>query len=271
MNDRIILITGASSGIGRACAEFLAQKGYRVFGTTRREDLVGENHGGRGFELISMDVADRESVARAVRKVIAKAGGIDIIINNAGMGIAGSIEDTSYEEAKMQFDTNFFGCMNVINEVLPHMRKRGSGFIINIGSVAGYISIPHQAMYSATKAALQSMTFSLRNELAHFNIKVSIVHPGDLRTNFTQNRKRSESSVPGSVYYERMERSIAVMERDEQNGGDPVCVAHTIHRILKRKNPPVAVTVGLKYKLIAFLLRIVPVKLREKAIASIYA
>lgn len=270
MEQKTILITGASSGIGKSCADFFASKGYRIYGTTRNKDNLKDFDGGN-ISMIFMDVTDPDSIRNAVSAIIAKTGSIDVLINNAGMGMAGSIEDSSYEDVLKQFDTNTFGSISVINEVLPHMRKNGSGRIINIGSVAAYISIPFQAVYSATKAAMTSLSYSLRNETAPYGIKVSIVHPGDLKTNFTANRKSTEKSKSGSVYEKRMKASIAIMEKDEQNGGDPVCVAKTIHRILKRKNPPVAVTVGLKYKIISFLFRIVPAKLRESLIASLYA
>lgn len=266
-----ILITGASTGIGRACAQYLSGKGHEVYGTTRNIRLVEEGMPGSGIKFLYLDVTDEDSVRECISQVIKASGKVDVLVNNAGMGMAGSIEDTSYEELIHQFDTNVFGAVRVINEVLPHMRKAGNGFIINIGSVAGFISIPYQAAYSAGKAAITSMTFSLRNEIKHFGVKVCIVHPGDLKTNFTFNRKKTKASRSGSIYSKRMERSIAVMERDEQNGGDPVIIAKVIEKVLNRRNPPVVVTAGFKYKVIAFLFRIVPAKLREYIISRIYA
>lgn len=271
MKSKVILITGASSGIGKACAAHLSLEGHTVYGTTRREGMVKTWDGNReGYSMVVMDVTSDSSVSDAVGRIIEKEGRLDVLVNNAGMGVAGPVEETETGLAKSQFETNFFGCHRVIREILPQMRKQGGGHIINIGSVAAYISIPYQSMYSASKAALQSMSFALRNETKPFGIKVSVVHPGDLKTGFTENRKKAEVVPKGSPYAKSYAKSLEVMEKDEQNGGDPVCVAKTIARIIKRANPPVCVTVGFKYKLFAFLFRIVPAALREKIVGIIY-
>ncbi|HRX42456.1 MAG TPA: SDR family oxidoreductase [Clostridia bacterium] len=269
METKNILITGVSSGIGRACAEYLAGEGHSIFGTTRNRENNGVTKG--NITYIYMDVRDGESVRAAIEKVTELSGGIDVLVNNAGMGMGGAIEDTAYGEMAAHFETNTFGSINVINEVLPYMRKSGKGHIINIGSVAAYISIPFQAAYSASKAAITSYTYSLRNEVSPFGIKVSIIHPGDLKTNFTSNRKMTNKSTEDSPYYERMMRSLETMARDEQNGGDPIVIAKAVNRIMSKKNPPIAVTVGIKYKLISFAFRIVPARIREAIVASIYA
>src|SRR5580700_9890414 len=146
---RVVLVTGASSGIGRACAELLAARGYRVDGASRRpvsRALV---------EPVSMDVRDDASVRDAVEGVMAREGRIDIVVNNAGIAIAGAVEDTSIEEAIEQFDVNFFGVLRVCRAVLPHMRERRSGYIVNIGSIGGLVAIPFQGLYSASKFALK--------------------------------------------------------------------------------------------------------------------
>ncbi len=272
MEKKVILITGASSGIGKSCAEFLSSKSYMVFGTTRNKELISKSReGDNAVAMIYLDVINEESVVNAVNEVFKETGRIDVLINNAGMGMAGAVEDSSDNDVKRQFETNIIGAVRVINEVLPHMREAGSGMIINIGSVAGYIPIPYQGVYSATKAALLSLTFSLRNEIRQFGLNACIVQPGDTKTNFTVNRKMTQKSLSGTPYESRMKHSISVMEKDEINGSDPISVAKTIYRILKRKNPPISVTVGFKYKIIAFLFRIVPEKLREALIASLYA
>lgn len=272
MDKNVVLITGASSGIGKACAEYLHSEGYRVYGTTRKWSNV--SNGKPGDDLITMlymDVTDKESIAIAIDDVIKQYGRIDVLINNAGMGMAGAIEDSSYEEIKTQFDTNLFGALNVINEVLPHMRKNKSGLIINIGSMAGVISIPFQAAYSGSKAAIISMTDALRCEIKPYGVKACTINPGDLKTNFTFNRKLTKKSTGGTVYKERMERSIETMARDEQNGGDPICIAKAVERVIGRKNPPLMVNVGIKYKLFALLVRILPAKLREHVVIMLYA
>lgn len=271
MNKKIVLITGASSGIGKACAEYLQMKDFEVFGTTR--NLSADSIKGKcsSFTSIYMDVTDRISITEAISSIIKIAGRIDILINNAGMGLGGAIEDTSYDELKIQFDTNVLGSLSVINEVLPIMRKQGSGLIINIGSVAGFISIPYQAAYSASKAAMIAFTLALRNEIRQFGLMASIVNPGDTKTKFTDNRRMTVKSTKTSPYEIRMKKSIAVMEKDERNGADPVDVAKVLYKVIKRKNPPVSVTVGFKYKIIALLFRIVPAKLREFFISKLYS
>jgi len=271
MNNKIILITGESSGIGKACMEYLTSKGYEVYGTSRNDKPDGTTDKVKNTKILYMDVTDSTSIKKAVDGIIEESGRVDVLINNAGMGMAGSVEDSDHDDVQRQFNINVFGAINAINEVLPHMRRAGSGLIINIGSVAGYIPIPYQGIYSATKAAMLSLTFSLRNEIRQFGLNACIVQPGDTKTKFTANRRMTKKSLSGTPYEKRMKHSIEVMEKDEINGSDPIYVAKTIYRILNRKNPPIAVTVGFKYKLVAFLFRIVPVKLREAIIASIYA
>lgn len=269
MENKIVLVTGASSGIGRACAEYLNEKGFHVIGTTR--NVSAQKKGENDYSLIYLDVTKTTSITDAVNSIIQKYNRIDVLINNAGMGLAGSIEDTSYDELRMQFDTNVMGTLGVTNEVLPYMRKQGSGLIINVASVAGYISIPYQAAYSASKAAIISFTYSLRNEIRQFGLKASVVNPGDTKTNFTANRKLTVKSTQESPYEERMKKSLAVMEKDEQNGADPITIAKAVYRIIKSKNPPVSFTVGFKYKIVALLFRFVPAKLREYIISKLYA
>ena len=235
MNEKVVLITGASSGIGKACAGYFSVRDHVVYGTTRNRHLLRAWPEDAEYKMLFMDVTDIDSIQNGVDKILEECGHLDILINNAGIGMAGSIEDSSYEELKLQFDTNLFGAVNVINEILPLMRKYGSGLIVNIGSVASYISIPFQAAYSASKAALLSMTCSLRNEIKEFGIRTCIIHPGDLKTDFTFNRKRTQKAKTGTVYKEKMEKSIAVMARDEQNGGDPICIAKAVYKAAKKR------------------------------------
>lgn len=272
MDKKVVLITGASSGIGKSCAEYLYSKGFRVYGTSRKWSNVTKSKPGDDLiTMLYMDVTDRASITNAVEEIILIEGRIDVVINNAGMGMAGSIEDSSYDEIKLQFDTNLFGAFSVINEVLMYMRQEKSGLIINIGSMAGLISIPFQAVYSGTKAAIISMTDALRAEIKPYGVKACTINPGDLKTNFTFNRKLTKKSAAGTVYKERMERSIETMARDEQNGGDPICIAKTVEKVINRRNPPLMVNVGIKYKIFAFLVRILPVKLREYIVFILYA
>ena len=255
---KVVLVTGASSGIGKAIAACLAGKGYIVYGESGP------------VKMLQMDVCSEESVKAAVEKVLELEGELGIVINNAGTGIAGSVEDTSSEEAMQQFDANFFGMHRVIRQVLPSMRKYGRGLIINISSVGAIFPIPFQSMYVASKAAVEGMSGSLRNELRPYGIKVAVVEPGDTKTGFTGSRQLVKAGGKGSVYSEQSGRSVAVMERDEMNGHDPAMVAKVVEKLVRRRNPPVCVVVGVKYKLLVFLKRLVPKTAESFVVSKMY-
>lgn len=274
MYGNVVLVTGASSGIGKAIAEYLMKDGCRVYGTSRKPRSVSHDHGGAccdaGFiEMIQLDVCSDVSVNCAVDYVIKKEGHIDILINNAGFGIAGSVEDTSLEEAYSQFNTNFFGMLRMCRKVLPHMRRQHNGLIINISSVAGLISIPYQSMYSASKYAVEAVTEAMRIELKPFGVKVSMVEPGDTRTGFTSSRQFTAASKD-SDYKPYFTKSINTMIESEQNGPGPEKVVSAVVRIISMKNPPIRITAGFSYKLIVFLKRILPSRLVEFILSRIY-
>lgn len=286
----IVLVTGASSGIGKAIAEFLAQKGYRVYGTSRKANVidslpesspnshiedrsdnqVATNSAGGFLKMLQLDVCNEESVKAAVDRVLEAEGELGIVINNAGMGIAGSVEDTSQQEAFLQFDTNFFGMHRVVRQVLPSMRKHGRGLIINISSVGAVFPIPYQSMYVASKAAIEGMSGSLRNELRPFGIKVALIEPGDTKTGFTGSRLFVKAGGDSSAYTEYSKKSIAVMERDESNGPEPIVVAKVVGKIINRRNPPVCVAVGIQYKVLVFLKRLMPKALEAFIVSKMY-
>ncbi|HEX2944840.1 MAG TPA: SDR family oxidoreductase [Clostridia bacterium] len=279
MNSRygnVVLVTGASSGIGRSVAVYLAGKGLRVYGTSRKpqseeEAGVEQNESSGGFiKMLRMDVCSEDSVRAAIDKVIELEGEIGVVVNNAGIGIAGSVEDTSPEEAFVQFDTNFFGMHRVVRQVLPHMRKKGRGLIINMSSVGALFPIPYQSMYVASKAAIEGMSGSLRNELKPFGIKVSMVEPGDTKTGFTASRIFVKEGGEGSAYKNYSDRSVAVMVHDETHGPDPVVVARVVGKIIKKRNPPVVKTVGFQYKLLVFAKRIIPKVLESFIVGKMY-
>ena len=261
--NRIVLITVTSSGIGNVTAKLFKEKGDVVYGLSRR--VVGED-----FNEISCDITSKEDVKRVVDEIIKKEGRIDVLINNAGMGISGPVETTRTEDAKKLFDVNFFGTLNVINCVLPYMREARGGRIINISSVASPIPIPFQAFYSASKAAIDSLTFALRAEVADFGVKVSSVLPGDTKTGFTSNREKQDVDSSGE-YSEKMQRSVSQMEKDEQNGMDAKSVAKLVYKVSKKKNPPVHATVGFQYKLFVFLTKLLPKRLVNRIIKGMYA
>lgn len=265
MNAQVVLITGASSGIGQACAQYLARQGYRVFGTSRRPGASTAD-----FQMIPMDVTDEDSVRRGVEEVIRQAGRLDVLVNNAGFGIAGAVEDTSPEEALAQLETNFFGVLRLCRAVLPIMRAQGSGTIVNIGSLAGLIALPFQGLYSASKFALEGLSEALRMEVQPFGIRVVLIEPGDVRTNFTSSRRRTQASA-GSPYAERMERALAVAEYDEQHGVPPEAVARVLGRILRLRHPRLRYRAGsLFQKFAASAKRFLPEVVFEWAVKKYY-
>lgn len=271
---KVVLITGASSGIGKSMAEFLRDKGYRVYGTSRKaqlDDNTVRSDEKNGFlKMLKLDVCSDESVRNAISHIMALEGRIDIVVNNAGMGIAGSVEDTSPEEVFKQIDTNFLGMHRVIRQVAPIMRKQRSGLIVNISSVAAQFSIPFQAMYSASKAAIEAVSEVLRTELKPFGVNVVIIEPGDTKTGFTDNRVFAADANENSVYKDAFKKSIGVMIKDETNGPDPIVVTKQLYRILGKKNPPVRVVVGLQYKVLTFLKRLLPTRLILFVLSKMY-
>lgn len=271
-NNKVVLITGASSGIGQATGYALMEKGFKVYGTSRRikdENILISKNGSGFLKIIPLDVRQEESVQAAVNYIQEREETLDILINNAGYGIAGSVEDTSTEEALKQFETNFFGVHRMCRAVLPRMREQGRGLIINISSVAGLISVPYQSMYSASKAAIESMTEALRIEVKPFGIKISIVEPGDIKTGFTAGRQYVRAS-DNSVYKEKFLKAVNKMERDEQNGPPPKAVVNSILKIVTSKNPPVRIVAGFSYKILVVLKRLLPAKLVEFLVSRIY-
>lgn len=275
MQNQVVLVTGASSGIGRATAEFLMRQGCHVYGTSRKAGEHPEHHAsdassGGFIDMISLDVTQDDSVEAAVKDVISKEGRIDVLVSNAGTGIAGSIEDTSMAEAMTQFETNFFGALRVIRAVLPIMRAQGNGRIVAISSVAGVISIPYQAHYSASKFAIEGLIEALRHEIKPFGIKACLVEPGDTKTGFTGSRVIAVKASEDSAYKERFDRSLARMEHDEQNGASAEAVAKIIFRMIKSKNPPIRTAVGFQYKAILLLKRLLPTRLVERIVGILY-
>lgn len=282
-HQRVILITGASSGIGQACAGHLAALGYRVYGTSRRAtfpeeprpagayDPRGPSDACDGVTMIPMDVTDDASVERAVRYIIEAEGRLDVVVNNAGMGIAGAVEDTSLEEARAQFETSFFGMLRVCRAVLPAMRERRSGLIVNVSSVAGVIGIPFQALYSAAKFAVEGLSEALRLEVAPHGVQVVVIEPGDFSTGFTGNRRRTAASLTNPAHADACRRALEVMERDEEAGGPPVPVARLLARIVASRSPRLRYSVGPLPERAAIVLKgIVPQRLFAWALSKYY-
>lgn len=263
MDRKVVIVTGANSGIGRETALVLAESGCTVYDFSRR-DIGTEN-----VIHIKTDVTDEENVISSVKHVYEKEGRIDIVINCAGFGISGAVEFTSLNDAKSQFDVNFFGTVNVNKAVIPYMRQAGKGRIVNISSVAAVAHIPFQTFYSASKAAIESYTCALANEVIAFGISVTAVQPGDICTEFTQARKKTFEG--DDVYGGRISKSVAGMERDEEKGMSPRTAGRYIASIaLKNKVKP-AYAIGISYKLVCVLCKVFPGNIRNSIIGMLYA
>ena len=267
---KIVLITGASSGIGQACAIQMRRRGNEVYGTSRRVDQLGVDPDG-GFWMLPMDVDDDDSVQRGVELVLERHGRLDVLVANAGIGVAGAIEDTRIDEAKAQFETNFFGVVRVCSAALPTMRQQRSGHIIIIGSLAGRAGVPFQGFYSAAKFALEGLAEALRVEVRPFGVRVALVEPGDLSTPFTVHRHRTAQSQPDSAYWTRFDTALRIMENDERRGADPRSVARVVEKIIATPNPRLRYTVGPAFQRLAIALkRIVPHRLFEWGLTKYY-
>ncbi len=266
-----VLITGASSGIGKACAQHLARRGYLVYGTSRSAPFPPAPPGPGQPVLIRMDVTQDDSVRGAVDLALRELGRLDVVVNNAGFAIAGAVEDTSIEEAKSQLETNFFGILRVCRAVLPVMRSQGEGLIVNIGSLGGVTALPFQALYSASKFAVAGLTEALRLEVRPLGIRVTRIEPGDMRTGITDRRVRVAGWTQGSPYGQRAERVLRIVERDERRGGSAEAVALLLERIIRSPDPAPCYRVGpVLERLGAALKAILPARLFERALAKYY-
>ncbi len=262
------LVTGASSGIGRAAARLLAKNGYVVYGTSRYANHETVEFEGASYTMIPLSLEDEQSIKKAVDHVIEREGRIDVLVNAAGRGIAGAIEETTAEEAAEQFDICFFGVVRVLNHVLPYMRARKSGMIINIGSLSAVFPVPFQAMYSACKAALFSMTTLLRLEMKPLGIKACTIEPGNTISGFIDSRRYSKKTCD-TAYRLHLERALCVIN-SEKAAYSPETVAKSVLKAANMKNPPVRISPGFGYKLLYCLSRLTTWKFKERALRQIY-
>tara|TARA_R110002073_G_scaffold139232_2_gene289416 strand:- start:200877 stop:201680 length:804 start_codon:yes stop_codon:yes gene_type:complete len=264
--SKIVLITGASSGIGQSIANYLFQKGMKVYGTSRNPKKALVN----GVHMIALDVTDTNSIQKAIEIVIKAEGHIDVLINNAGMGITGPIEDTPTEEMRKVFDTNFFGAIDVMKAVLPQMRRQRSGLILNITSIAGYMGLPFRGMYSATKGALEIVTEAIRMEVKSFGIEVTNVAPGDFATNIAAGRYHTPV-FENSAYKEKYAENLALMDAHVESGQSPKVMAEAVYKIITTKRPKVHYKVGgFMEKFSIVLKRVLPDTLYEKLLMNHY-
>jgi len=261
MNHKVALVTGASSGIGEATAERLAASGYRVFGTSRRGALAAP----RTFEMLTLDVTSDRSVDAAVKEVLQSVGRIDVLVNNAGFGVApAGAEESSTEQAQSIFDTNFFGIVRMTRAVVPVMRHQGSGRIINIGSVLGFLPMPYAALYAATKHAVEGYSEALDQELRTRGIRVSVIEPGYTKTPFDAHFMEPDAAL--DAY---REVRAAVNKRVQEVMGtadDPRVVAHVVLRAATAQRPKVRYTAGKAAGQLRFLRRFLPASLMEAGI-----
>jgi short-subunit dehydrogenase len=234
----VVLITGASSGLGKSTAELLSAKGMMVFGTSRKTN--GERVD--GYDLLPLDVDSDSSVDGCVKSVMEKTDRLDVLVNNAGQIQVGAVEETTMAEAKSVFETNFFGAVRMVNAVLPTMKKQKEGLIINVASLAAIIATPTRAFYSASKAALGSYSDVLRYEVRRFGIHVCAVYPGFFNTG-AENRTLLPS-IPLDEYRQMRSNVMAVRANDLRNGDDPKLLAETILRIIRTKSPKASYVVG---------------------------
>jgi NAD(P)-dependent dehydrogenase (short-subunit alcohol dehydrogenase family) len=263
--NKVVLITGASSGIGKTTAEFLTQKGFKVYGTSR--SILPDNF---TFNVLQLNVNKTETIQKAIAFVLEKEGRLDVVINNAGMGITGPIEDTPTEEMRKVFDTNLFGAIEVIKAVLPQMRQQKSGLIINITSIAGYMGLPFRGMYSASKAAFEIVTETLRMEVREFGIHVTNVAPGDFATNIAAGRYHTPV-FENSAYKEIYKKNLETMDAHVTGGGDPKEMAEKIYEIIQNPNPKIHYKVGTFLQKFSIILkRILPDKMYEKLLMGHY-
>lgn len=218
-HNKVVLVTGASAGLGASIATALAAAGHRVYGTSRSGLASSDS-----VTMLPLDVTKECAVSACVERVLTEAGRLDVLINNAGIGVCGAVEDTPISDAQAQFDCNYFGSVRMARAVLPYMHVQGAGKILFIGSLAGDVALPFQAHYSASKAAVQGLVAALRLELRATAIDVTVINPGDFATGFTDAR-RFVPAADSSRYGAALRETMAVVERDEREGADPRLVA----------------------------------------------
>lgn len=264
--SKVVLITGGSSGIGKSIGEFLHHKGFTVFGTSRNPNKYKNSL----FPLLALDVKEVATITAAVKTVIDAKGKLDVLINNAGAGITGPIEEIPEEQIKANFDTNFFGPINVIKAVLPQMRTQKSGLIINITSIAGYMGLPYRGIYSASKGALEILTEAFRMELKPFNIEMTNVAPGDFATNIADGRYHAPLKGD-SPYHVSYGKSLELMNAHVDEGSDPEMMAKAVYKIINTDKPKIHYKVGeFLQKFSVVLKRILPDKVYEKMLMNHY-
>ncbi|MDR0388353.1 MAG: SDR family NAD(P)-dependent oxidoreductase [Treponema sp.] len=272
-HGRVVLVTGASSGIGAAAASLFAENGYVVYGASRR-GVIPHTGGETAFpgpkpRPLIMDITRDDSVTAGVAEVLRNEGRLDILVHAAGDGLYGPIEASAAEDARRQMDVNYFGALRLLNAALPVMRKQGKGLVVLVGSVGGVFSIPYQTLYSSSKAAVAMLGDGLRLELKPFNIQSVVILPGDVRTGFTQARRPVRNPCP-EAYRKAMGKAVSRMEQDEQNGVDPFKIARLILKAAQSRRPGARIVAGAVPRFQVFMNRVLPYAAVEWLIRRIY-
>ncbi|GAA4462865.1 SDR family oxidoreductase [Nibrella saemangeumensis] len=263
--SKVILITGASTGLGESMAIYLAQRGYKVYGTSRQADEAGKT-----FSMLSMDVTSAESIGQAVEYICEREGRLDVLINNAGLGIAAPVELLPLDDVQRVFDTNVTGVIRMVQAVLPMMRQQRSGLIINISSIAAEAGLPYRGAYSATKAAVERLTEALRLELAPFGVQACSIQPGGTRTDINKNRLRA--SIPAdSVYKKTFDRTYELIDQSVSGGIDPAVFGPLVDSIINSAQVKRLYRVGKPLEKVSVLLkRVLPTRIYERMIRKHY-
>lgn len=262
---KVVLITGASSGIGESIGVFLAKKGFKVYGTSRSPKTATDE-----IHFVQMDVTNQESVDKAVQEVINDAGKIDVLINNAGLGALGSVEEIDLKEVEAVFDTNVYGILRTSRAVLPHMRKQNSGLIINTSSIGGQVGLPFRGTYSASKFAVEGFSEALSMEVKPFGIKVVIAQPGDFKTNISQSRRVTEP-VEGSVYASGFNTTVQFVNEEMEHANEPIMMAKEVYKIIQSNAPKLRYRIGKPMQKITPKIKgILPSRFFEKLIMNHY-
>lgn len=261
MSIKVALVTGASSGIGEATADRLAKAGYKVYGTSRR----GSNGGVRPFDMLALDVTSDESVAAVVAEVIRLHGRIDLLVNNAGFGVApAGAEESSIEQAQAIFNTNFFGLIRMTREVVPHMRRQGSGRILNMGSVLGFLPMPYGALYAATKHAVEGYSESLDHELRTRGIRVSVIEPAYTKTGFDANLLEADARLGE---YEAVRAALdKTLKTVMASAESPDVVAETVLKAANAARPKMRYPAGRLASRLKLLRRFAPAGMLDMGI-----
>lgn len=264
--SQVVFITGGSSGIGKAIGELLHERGYKVYGTSRYRSQYPNSI----FPLIDMDVLDTTSISDAVSELIQKAGKIDILINNAGIGITGPMEEIPIEETHHAMRVNFYGPIQVINAILPSMRKQRGGRVLNITSIAGYMGLPYRGIYSASKGALAIVTETYRMELKAFGVEMCTIAPGDFATNIAAGRYHAPI-LDNSPYKKIYAESLKTMDAHVDDGSDPKQMAEAVYKILQKRKLKVHYKVGDSLQKLSTILKgILPDTIYEKMLRRHY-